>query len=452
MPQARARRRIVALLALPVLTVSACTDDGGSGEPGGAASAPTSSAPASPSPTASPPAEVPEGEPADTPPSSAPVRSTFFGMHDGRLTQGLTPAAPVGSLRLWDSGTSWREVETSPGQFTWDALDTAIAAIESVQARPLLVLGQTPSFHARRAEPESAYGPGAASMPDLGAWRRYVAAVAERYGNRIDYQVWNEANVIGYWAGTSKEMAELTVSASRTIRRVVPRATVVAPAFALRLSSQQRDFAEFWSWQSRGIDLASAVDAVAVHLYPVAEDPPEAQVALLEQARVVLAEHAVDLPVWNTEINFGLLGGPTPPAIPAERQRAFLMRAYLLNAGLGVQRVYWYRWDIQPIANTMLTASDLTTPTSAGRAFATIRDWLDGTRVSACAPSAGLWSCTARAGEETRTFWWRPKGKPVQIELEAPARAWTDADGEVTPCPDGCRVPVGETPVMVTSR
>ena len=38
-------------------------------------------------------------------------------------------------------------------------------------------------------------------MPDLGAWRRYVTAVAERYGDRIDYQVWNETNVIGYWTG-----------------------------------------------------------------------------------------------------------------------------------------------------------------------------------------------------------------------------------------------------------
>src|SRR5436853_514364 len=83
--------------------------------------------------------------------------------------------------------------ETSPGQFDWGALDTAVSAAANAGARPLLVLGQTPVFHASRPDQEAGYGPGAASMPDLAAWSRYVTAVAERYGDRIDYQVWNEA-------------------------------------------------------------------------------------------------------------------------------------------------------------------------------------------------------------------------------------------------------------------
>lgn len=380
------------------------------------------------------------------------VRPTFFGMHDGRVTQGTAPNTPVGALRFWDSGTSWRDLETSPGQFTWDGLDTAVATAEAAEARPLLVLGQTPVFHASRPGQEAAYGPGAASMPDLGAWRRYVTAVAQRYGDRIDYQVWNETNVVDYWSGTPRQMADLTMAASRAIRGVVPEATVVAPPFALRLPSQQRYFADFWSLQSRGIDLASAVDAVAVHLYPPAEEAPEAQVRLFEQARDVLKKQGVGLPVWNTEINFGLLGGTGPPPIPAERQRAFLMRTYLLNAGLGVQRVYWYRWDLSPIANTLLTTPDFSAPTLAGRAFPTIREWLVGTRVQGCQPSAGVWECTAQKGAETRRFWWKPRGRTTQLRAGEEARSWTDADGAVTPCRDGCEVPVGETPVMVTSR
>ena len=379
------------------------------------------------------------------------MRPVFFGMHEGRVAQGVAPDAP-GALRFWDSGTSWLHLETSPGQFTWGPLDTAVAATEAVDARPLLVLGQTPSFHASRPGQEAAYGPGAASMPDLGAWRRYVTAVAQRYGDRIDYQVWNETNIVGYWTGTPRQMAELTISASRAIRKVVPQATVVAPAFALRLPGQQRYFADFWSWQSRGLDLASTVDAVAVHLYPPAEDPPEAQVGLLEQAREVLAEHDVDLPVWNTEINFGLLGGPEPPPIPGERQRAFVMRTYLLNAGLGVQRVYWYRWDLAPIANTLLTTPDFSAPTLAGRAFSTIRDWLEGTVVESCEVSQGVWECTARAGRETRSFWWRPRGPATRVPAGEAARSWTDADGDVTRCRNRCEVSVGQTPVMVTSR
>ncbi|MCD4533147.1 hypothetical protein LRP67_03515 [Nocardioides sp. cx-169] len=379
------------------------------------------------------------------------MRPTFFGMHDGRVTQGSTPDAPVGALRFWDSGTSWRELETRPGQFTWSGLDTAVVAAESVGARPLLVLGQTPPFHALRPGVESAYGAGAASMPELGAWRRYVSAVAKRYGDRIDYQVWNEANVVNYWAGTPRQMAELTVVASQSIRQVAPRATVVAPPFVLRLSGQQDYFTEFWSWQSRGIDLESAVDAVAVNLYPLAEGLPEAQVELLEQARDVLAMAGVELPVWNTEINFGLGGGLTPPPISPERQRAFVLRNFLVNASLGVQRVYWYRWDLQPIANTLLTTPDFATPTLAGRAFSLVHDWLNGTRVGPCASTAGVWKCTARAGRQTRTFWWKPNGRPTQMTVRGPGASWTDAAGSVTRCPEGCRVTVDESPVMVTS-
>jgi hypothetical protein len=289
-------------------------------------------------------------------------------------------------------------------------------------------------------------------MPDLGAWRRYVTAVVKRYRDRIDYQVWNETNVIGYWSGTPRQMADLTMSASRAIRRVVPGATVVAPPFALRLPPQRRYFERFWSWQSQGIDLASAVDAVAVHLYPPAAGLPEAEVKMFEQARDVLAEDGVDLPVWNTEINFGLLGGLEPPPIPAERQRAFLMRTYLLNAGLGVRRVYWYRWDLIPIANTLLATPDYSAPTPAGRAFPTIRDWLEGTQVRACEPTAGVWECTTRAGHDTRTFWWKPRGPATHIRVEEEALSWTDADGSVTRCRGGCEVPVGQTPVMVTTR
>lgn len=382
------------------------------------------------------------------------IQDTFFGMHDGLVSQGIAPDVPIGALRLWDSGTSWRDLETRRGEFTWTTLDLAVTTAEEMGARPLLVLGQTPAFHASKPREEAAHGPGAASMPDLAAWRRYVTAVAERYGNRIEYQVWNEPNVIGYWTGTPEQMARLTLVASAAIREVVPEATIVAPSFPLRLTSQQAYFDAYWSLQSPRVDLAGAVDAAAVQLYPPADGLPEYQATLLDGARKVLSEHGIDLPVWNTEINFGLQGGPEPPPISAELQRAFLMRTYLLDAGLGLQRVYWYSWNIGRIANTYLTEEDLTTETLAGRSFDVVRDWLDGTRVEGCTlgdAGPGVWECVAHRDGEVRTFWWKPRGPATRLAA-GDATSWTDADDDVTRCSTSCRVPVGTTPVMVSGR
>lgn len=382
------------------------------------------------------------------------VRPVFFGMHDGRLAGGLSPDAPIGSLRLWDTGTTWLEIEPEPGVFDWTRLDEAVRTAESTDARPLLVLGQTPVFHAKRSTPEAFYGPSAASMPELDAWRRYVGAVAQRYGNRVDYQVWNEANVSGFWTGTPRQMADLTVVTSQVVRDVVPKATVVAPAFAMRLAGQRRFFEKFWSQQDRGIDLARAVDVVSLNLYPAAEDLPEAQAELLEGARGVLADRGVDLPVWNTEINYGLTGSKDHPEISAERQRAFVMRTYLLNAGLGVERVYWYSWNLGPIASTNLFDADQNIETSAGESFDVLREWMDGAKFGDCSPSdrrPGLWRCLAMAPGERLEFWWRSSGSPVKVSLDG-SRAWQDADGTIRRCSETCRVQIGETPVRVEWR
>lgn len=437
------RRTLLPAVCATVAVVSiGCSGPDGRPDDGGSSRAPTSPAPTSSSTATELPA-----------PAGHRIGSTFFGMHDGRVSQGIPPDAPVGALRLWDTGTSWRQLETSPRHFDWSPLDTAVATAENAGARPLLVLGQTPTFYASRPGQEAAYGPGAASMPRIDAWRRYLTAVAKRFGDRIDYQVWNEANVVGYWAGTPRQMARLAMVASEIIREIVPEATVVSPPFVLRLPSQWSYFKSFWSLQSPALNLAAGLDAVALQLYPPADGLPEAEVRLVQKAWRVLSQHGIDLPLWNTEINYGLQGGPEPPPIPESLQRAFVMRTYLLNAGLGVQRVYWYRWDIGPIANTYLTRDDRT-KTLAGDAFGVVRDWLDGARVQGCSSgetAPGVWACLASKGRQVRTFWWKPRGPATKIEADA-ATSWINADGTVSACRASCRVEVGVTPVMVVKE
>ena len=78
---------------------------------------------------------------------------------------------------------------------------------------------ETPAFHASVATSFGYGGLGASSPPDEAAWKAYLTAVATRYqGEGLRYQVWNEANVIGFWVGTPAQMASLARTAFETIK------------------------------------------------------------------------------------------------------------------------------------------------------------------------------------------------------------------------------------------
>ena len=112
---------------------------------------------ATPSPTAS---ASPSADPQTA------VRSTYFGSHDHDPV-GTWPDGPVGSLRAWDAGVTWREIEVAPGNYDFSRLDAMVDTAEQHDSDVLLVLGQTPAFHALDPTAESFYGEGASSPPKL---------------------------------------------------------------------------------------------------------------------------------------------------------------------------------------------------------------------------------------------------------------------------------------------
>ncbi|MCD4533146.1 hypothetical protein LRP67_03510 [Nocardioides sp. cx-169] len=387
------------------------------------------------------------------------VRPEFFGMHDSQIATGATPRVKLGSIRLWDSGTSWRQIETLPGLYDWTGLDAAVAKARAAKLRPLLVLGQTPQFHAENPMAPGAYGDGASSMPRLAAWRAYVTAAATRYGTTVDYQVWNEPNVINYWTGSVAQMAQLTAVTSQAVKAAAGRgATVVAPSFPLRMSGQQSWFKKYWRATSGGKGMASYVDVVAVQLYPLAHEAPEASLKLLAFAKRALPKPARAKPLWNTEINYGLRGGPPAQKIPNAKQAAYVARTLVLNAAGQIHRMYWYAWAQGKIANTHLVQANRTTLTPAGRAWDQVHGWLLGTTIGNCVQAKtgklkGLYTCTARKSRtEVRRIYWKPSGKAVKLTTNKTTKKWTKLGGKVTKRKGSYVVKVGYSPIMVTSR
>ncbi|MCD4523772.1 hypothetical protein [Nocardioides sp. cx-173] len=354
------------------------------------------------------------------------------------------PQAPIGSVNLTTSQTYWNLVEIAPGQYDFERLDEIVETAEARRARPMVVLGFTPAFHSKR--PGSATA--AATMPDEAAWRAWVTVVVERYGDRLDYQIWPEPNIVGNWAGTPAQMARLTATAGRIIHAVAPDAVVVAPATTLRLESQRQWMDQFWATEVHGAPVADSVDAVALDPFPLQDGTPEDALVLICQARRILADRGVDLPVWTNEINYGVPSGGTMGVrpYPDDRQAAVVARTYLLHAGLGVERVYWLGWFSYPGVAVELAREGVTTP--AGAAYIKVHGWLAGGPQPVCEVEKRLYTCVVDKGVMTLRILWRERGTQKVTVAETASRI-EEINGKGRRIEGGDVIRVDQSPVAI---
>jgi len=86
--------------------------------------------------------------PREIPPPSPPrLASTLFGMTWN--TTSRFPPIPFGTMRLWDTGTSWQEIETSDGVFSWREPDSRPAQA-SAKEKDLYTFGPLPVWISNR--------------------------------------------------------------------------------------------------------------------------------------------------------------------------------------------------------------------------------------------------------------------------------------------------------------
>jgi polysaccharide biosynthesis protein PslG len=352
------------------------------------------------------------------------VDMSLFGMHVIDMQNaGAAGSWPVylGSPRLWDTTTSWADLEKSPGVFTWDALDQAMAKVDQYGAGPggvLMVLGGTPAWASATPSASALPYPGASGMPtDLAYWDQWVTAVVTRYQGRIkNWQVWNEANLQTFFTGTPAQMADLTRRAHDIIKGIDPTATVVAASTGTRLTSA---FAHFYPAYLQELKVRGwPVDAYAAHTYPASLGTPIERKALVQMWITALkAAGAPAHPLWDTELNFGLAGpGAANPhqAITSPQAEAWTIRAYLDSLRLGISRVYWYYWSTK----SDLVGIQMSAFSPANVARTTLARSLNYSTFTGCTNTAavvvklGLTMVTQNTPVVTCTFtnpWWAPR-------------------------------------------
>lgn len=392
-----------------------------------------------------------KGRPVTCTPDDGPevLPETFWGMHVTSPTSAGFPDAPITAVNLTTSGVYWNQVEITPGQYDFDRLDEIVSETEERGARPMLVLGSTPVFHAGGAPATEAR----AAPPDPEAWRAWVTAAVGRYGDRLDYQVWPEPNIESNWSGSPEEMAALTAVASEVVRSGAPDALVVAPATTLRLDSQREWMRRFWSATVDGGPVGDLVDAAALDPFPLEEGTPEDSVRLVCLAREILAEAEVGLPVWTNEINYGVPSGGAPTGVEPysdELQAAVLARTYVLHAAAGLDRVYWLGWFSYPGVAVELERDGETTP--AGEAFTVVHDWLAGTPRPVCrVHERTVHHCQVDRGSERVSLLWQVVGSDT-VAVPPGVDAVETLDGVSRPAREGESLELGPQPVALVAR
>jgi hypothetical protein len=280
--------------------------------------------------------------------AGSPQEDVQFGLHVPQIANGAVPTVSYGSIRLWDSGVAWGQVEQSKGKYWWVGMDKAVGAANAQGAQILYVLGSTPKWAASNVKQGTYPNKGAASNPkNIADWKNWVTAVVTRYGASIDsYQIWNEANLTTFWMGTPKQMATLTSEAYKIIRRLDPTAKVVAASSTVRLTSAFKKF--FPAYLTELKKKNWPVDVFAIHTYGPSTATPALRSDYVAMTRKALAKaKAPARPLWDTEVNYGIKGpgtGYPDKDITGDTAASYVAQTYLDSIRLGVARTYWYFW------------------------------------------------------------------------------------------------------------
>ena len=376
--------------------------------------------------------------------AAGPLPEPTFGMHVPTISIGTDPGVTYGSIRLWDSGITWGQVEQKKNFYWWNGMDAAIGNANSQNAQILYVLGGTPTWAATNKKQGTYPNKGAASVPKMKDWKSWVNAVTKRYGDSIEsYQIWNEADLTNFWAGTPKQMADLTKAAAKIIRKNDPTAKIVSASSTVRLASSYKRF--FPAYLKALKKAKWPVDVIAVHTYPDGKGNPGTRVDYIEKVQKDMKKAKVPASkgLWDTEVNYGIRGPGKVKgqSITGAQAASWVAQTYLDNILLGVERSYWYYWA--PANNLIgITLQDGTT---GAVGYQTVNQWLAGSYYT-CGTVSGTNVCQLGNNDNPEAIAWVSQGSGTYT-VPANATVQCDALNNCSAVTPGTQVTIGNMPL-----
>jgi len=336
--------------------------------------------------------------------STGSLPPSFFGLSISQINASHFPTVPFGGVRLWDTNTSWAQVEISPGTYSWSELDTWVRSVSSHGKDAMYTFGRVPTWGSMRpgeACPYLVEDPGCAAPPadvDSGdnMWKAFVTALVTHSLSAPElhiayYEMWNEPDLKRNWTGTPAQLVTMAKDACAIIHALDPKAKLVGPG-----ASTANQYGVHYLPDYYAAGGANAQDIVGLHAYlydgSSFATSPAGITTSISQLKALMAKYNISSkPIWFTEGNWNGDGGGT---LTDAQKAAYLAQEYMLMWSTGaVARYYWYAWDAR--------VGNLWTPTTglnqAGAAFDLLADWLIGSTHSAnpCSVSSdGTWTCS----------------------------------------------------------
>jgi hypothetical protein len=220
-----------------------------------------------------------------------------------------------------------------------------------------------------------------------------VTALATRYRGRIRYyELWNEPDAPNFWHGTVAQLVRMCRDAAAVIRRIDTTARLLSPSF--HGPSATSWFVNQYLASGGG----GTFDIVNFHgRAPRDNGNPDNFLTSYAQAASALRAAGLDtLPFWDDE------AGPLEGDVTnADNTAAYVSRAFIVRASVGMGRFYYAQWDAK--APYGLVGS------IAATAYAVTAGWLTGAIVGPCTNAGTLWTCAVS----------RPNGFSAELAWDA---------------------------------
>jgi hypothetical protein len=370
-------------------------------------------------------------------PAGRVIDGSLFGLH---VPEPLVadPQVEYSWLRLWDAKTGWEPLEQNQGIYYWKTLDDSVAYSEARGLKVMYVFGDTPPW----AGPSAAYPP-----TDIAQYQKFVQAVVNRYGDRIDaYEVWNEPNLHAPISETVANLVEMTKVLADAVSAAGISSLVLTPSTTMRTDTIVAPFYEEYLSQLGSIGWP--VDGYTFHTYPRASGGPEQRNNAIAQFKQMLAlAKAPVKPIWDSEINYGL-GGVNEPrrVIEGDVAEGYIAQTFIDSVRFGISYVDWYLWFPRDYSLLGIQLNPGTPGNNAAWKWA--HDQLVGASLRACGQSGDAVVCGFTRGGSDFVLAYSTSGAEISAAVPAGLGQACEMNGVCSPVIGG-KVTVGIKPVRV---